>query len=722
MLTELINLIYAKDFIEKLFAGYSFDISQQTNVVKNYYASVELILFLINQDTFEVRKCIDQINNILDPLNIINDRTKVVLILNRFVRFDVFEPLDFNARELNITIRNFLNYVELKNIKYENNHMKTITAAFYVMINFSLSPQNLSMETHQLQHSNVTACDHNNTNCFPNNSILQLNWVSDSNISKLNKYDLGRDHIYHHFGLFQPVIYEMEQPSFSIVFNKEKYDLLDYEFKEDLVINEIFAYPTVNKNILRRISKYLSQLFTCKLERIPNEFQFEYDTNEYNMRLDRIISSSDKKSIPIRHYNGLTLAYKIFTELKSNNFSVEVKRLPFIYQFTQVFIETIACNSLCGFLTDGKMVLYIKINPDLNCMGKCSNYWENRMVPCQIFEVQSNKDFINCVIDAAIDSRDATFQTKILELRSAPSILEYYYCLLQQFLLSLTEKLFKSKFNRISIRTNRDDEISTFVKLYFNRKLRININEVVPIRYFNLIKRIRLYYGNKFIVQTLQNALKPFKILEAFGQNASFRHSSVVLKLASNDGRQYILKIYDPIFSESMIKYNFSFNISVQDSMASFISECCAYYILRKQSFVPKVFKVGLLTSETNSVMKQFDIDNMNLKGFYILMEYIDAQHITQESYNKMDIWQKLKVMHNLGISHGDMCCNNILVKDKGKNNLLLKHPKFYFIDFAKCKISNAKRNMKVSSRTEDYELSVKTDLEILNQIGFVSF
>ncbi|KAK6461614.1 hypothetical protein DFJ63DRAFT_336399 [Scheffersomyces coipomensis] len=536
MLNELIDLTYVKDFIEKLFAGYSFDISQQTNVVKNYHASVELILFLINQDTSEVRKYIDQINNILDPLNIINDRTKVVLILNRFVRFDVFEPLDFNARELNITIPHFLNYLTIKSTDYSLIKGEIIPIAFNTMIDFSLSPKDLLSPLNTLNTSEIDE--------------LQLKSPSSPSIptSSLYSSDSNNDNrnIYHHFGLLQPQIYDMEEPSFAIVFNKDKYKLLPVSSPKDLISKGTYIFRSLQDNVLDRITKYLP---------------------------------------------GLKGMYDKFRESKPNDPSIDVKQLPFIHAYTQLFFKTMA---ITGFISDGKTVLYIKFKPDLKVMPGSTDYWKNRIIS-------------------------------------------------------------KLNINDEHIRKSRIVDKFIFKQLDLNNELAIDINEVISQRYIDTIKLIKLYYGNKFVVQSLGNVLKPFQILETFGQTSWASFNSIVLRLVSKDGNQYILKIYDPLFTKSIIRHDFRFNESVQDSMRSFMNECCAYYILRKQSFVPKVFKVGFLTSETNSVMKQFDIDNMNLKGFYILMEYIDAQHISPMTYQNeypSILGDKLELIHDLGISH----------------------------------------------------------------------
>ncbi|KAK6465678.1 hypothetical protein DFJ63DRAFT_316854 [Scheffersomyces coipomensis] len=158
----------------------------------------------------------------------------------------------------------------------------------------------------------------------------------------------------------------------------------------------------------------------------------------------------------------------------------------------------------------------------------------------------------------------------------------------------------------------------------------------------------------------------------------------------------------------------------MRDCINSFIKECCAYAILQGQEFIPKIHQVGTLTSDTNQrATKVFAGENINLKGFYIIMEYIDTISLTkcwisQNECLNIQAKKALKSIHDYGISHGGITHENFLIKnsDKYKDNL-----KVYFIDFGCCKFSKLQTQFpNICTNKKSFNNSKKRDEANINQ------
>ncbi|KAK6464432.1 hypothetical protein DFJ63DRAFT_334002 [Scheffersomyces coipomensis] len=718
MLEDLIRLKYVENFINDLINGYSFDISKQDDVVRKYYASEELILIYIRQDTDEVRNRIDSINKLLNPRKRIKDRTKVVLMFNRLIRFDVFEPLNFNARHLNIVMPKFEIYLETRSRHFPKVYRKLVLSAFFAMVNLSLSPKNLWRSSKALQATHILQKithlkDSESRVVSYESSVFQnyLNppnydfWMSCNSDIVLgidSEWKSGRNHIYETFGLFQPKIYDMKELSLSIIFTLQKYKFVTDEFWFKNVVGKGSSLKCLYDNIWSRCETYLKEFIGCKLKEKSPIFKFNIGSEEIWLMTNYTITSKNGKYIPLKLNRDLKNMYEAFKLSSSNNPSCEFQRLPFIHLFTQIFIESLGCNSSTAFITDGRTIIYIKFIPKICVKNVRSDYWENRIIPCEIFEVQSNKDFINCVIDGMYNSTEgASFQKSALDLCTQKSLIDYYYRILQQVLISLSFELSKSK---------NDDE-------KFEMKLAMDIRDVISKQYLTTISMIKLCYGDRFINRSIENILETFTVVEIFGNGLRYHDNGTVLRVKSKDGDHYIFKIYDPVFSRSIIRHNFRFHESVQDSMTSFINECCAYYHLEELNFVPKVFQVGVLTSKSDFVMKELNIDKMNSKGFYILMEYIPAKRLSMQLYR--DVYSqllksKLELVHGLGISHGDILWKNILIKDEDNS----EEPEIFFIDFGNCRISDSKLQFsRFTSKPKLFKSSVVEDSNLLKRL-----
>ncbi|KAK6465676.1 hypothetical protein DFJ63DRAFT_27569 [Scheffersomyces coipomensis] len=697
-LQSLLDLEYVLEFHQSLINGRIISILDQ-NPIRNYHASLPFLINLLHQPNEEEVIAIDKINQILDPDKIINDRKKVVLMWNRFMRFDVFELIEYNAVELNLTITNFLNYFNklfYKIFPFDAfiSPEFDIRQGFSHSIYFCLMPQKLVQPLdpiiypveeyedapEELDNGSYNSIEGSSGFYFPNKTIIRP-VRSDERDFQTGDY-LTSKQLSDFIGFFQPPpesnINDMihstsELNMIELKFHKNKYDhIWHYSFCLQFELNSnkhCMNRNTLYHNILQIINRSMEN-FGYKIWQ-RNSSKFKLGTFKFYIKADAEIVIDWTRSIPIQVHSCLDYMFENF-----KNGSSWDSKLPFLNAYSRLFRACIAFNSYSGFLTDGLMILYIKYELNDEAPMKWNHYgrflyWN---LPCKIYEVKSILEFMNCIHDSAHSMNEKPIREVVAKFYSEIKppyfrICETYYTKLQTTLEHLECKL-------------NSDTPSTM------EATTTGISE----KYFNVLKQIHSFFGERWVPMSLNHFLNKYSIECVLGGNQIFKNNGVVLKVRLMD-KTYVVKIYDPIYTLSIIRQNFQYAETIRDCTTSFIKECCAYAVLQHQDFVPNVMQIGTLISDkierTNDILAE-EPENINLNGFYIIMEYIESKYLSdicdyrEKKLCLQAINTGLKRVHDCGISHGDIFNQNILIKNSGKYN----DSKVCFIDFGFCKFS----------------------------------
>ncbi|KAK6465677.1 hypothetical protein DFJ63DRAFT_333095 [Scheffersomyces coipomensis] len=692
-LQSLLDLEYLIEFYQSLENGRIIS-TLDRNPIKNYLASLPFLKNLLHQPNEEEVIAIDKINQILDPDKIINDRKKVVLMWNRFMRFDVFEPVEYNAIELKLSIKTFSDYCDKFNFGDTGNinmAANNTSKAFKQMIFLCLMPQKLLQPSDPIKYPFVDSEDPNGElDNSSYNSIEGLSGIKLPNktIHRPLRYD-ERDYdpedeeeprklnkLSNFIGFFQPPpdlnINDMihstsELNMIEFKFDKNQYDHIVngfYQLETQEPKNDHWAHNSIfYYNILNSIEGSMNTFGYKTIEEYPENFTL--GKKQFRIYSDSHIRINPTRSIPIQISPILQLMYENF----KNGNSWE-SRLPFINLYSQLFRGCISHDNYSGFLSDGMMILYIKYVVNEDEEVKWDNvgrylYWN---LPCQIYEVNSIMEFIDCIQDSA-----HTMNTKPIR-----EVVTKFYSEVRYPLHRICEKYYSDL--QITLENLEHS-------LQDGTSFEMGSNSGISSKYFDILNQIHCFYGPRWKPMALEHLLKIVQIECVLGGCKKFQYNAVVLKVKSF-GKTYAIKIFDPIYSKSIKRQHFHFTETMRDCTTSFIKECCAYAILENSDFTPKILQVGTLTSDKNSMSRKISPEDprINLKGFYIIMEYIDARQLSgiwRPEDALAQVGKVLKRVHDYGISHGDITGKNILV------NYRCQYKRVYFIDFGCCKFSN---------------------------------
>ncbi|KAK6461609.1 hypothetical protein DFJ63DRAFT_336394 [Scheffersomyces coipomensis] len=635
MSEDLLILKYSFNLYSKVKDGdYVVDTSDQ-EPLDQYHSSLQPLLQLITENHEQDKVNFNKIVEILDPDNVINDRAKVISIWHRYSRLDVFERLEYNALELNATANNFIKYLyTCWNSNYSSSHIQIddIRTMFITMVNLSVDPTKLI------------------------NTEFRIPPVEEISFSTLLGQNKRPNKINKYIGLFQPqsrIRSGMHQASdfikFSLRFDLKTYDKLTFNIRIPTLhsyFDSVLEQGNVNAfntNTLNLIEPSLTKNIGLTLDAKPTGVSLEMKGNLFNIVPDGKIKIDEAHTIPIEIKKDLSLVYKKFKE------STDLKwKLPFCQVYSQLFRECLACESFFGFLSDGSMILFVKfmIGDDLEVehsnVGKQIYY----KIPCQIYEIYSNLEFLNCVVYAERFTQDSKEKlTNDVVSRSFCSEISPRYTLIKSY-----RKKFQIALDFVA------NKINNYVEEE-HEKSNANILAIVNDPSSTTTKR------TKCVDNEYETAIKP-------------KYMEVLFELKSMYGEKF----------ES---------ISIENEMnkANIVDILGGKNIFKNN---------GLVVSS----LDMNNLENLNFKGFqgfFISMQYLNA--VTLNSLNtsewqfyKSSIISNLKDIHANNMCHGDLFPGNILVSKVKIGSSYF--PIAYFIDFGRSKLGKLRDGMSFENIT----------------------
>ncbi|KAK6461484.1 hypothetical protein DFJ63DRAFT_183811 [Scheffersomyces coipomensis] len=148
------------------------------------------------------------------------------------------------------------------------------------------------------------------------------------------------------------------------------------------------------------------------------------------------------------------------------------------------------------------------------------------------------------------------------------------------------------------------------------------------------------------------------------------KNYSIVIKT----GDDKIYKIFDPILCKvdesSTVVY---FEDRLKQSFKYFIRESLVNVLLNKTKFKPKCYSIGFLKNQEAKTCS--DIGSVNsMSGFYIKMQHVKGEVLSKSNFNskaEVELYNVMKTLHGLGVSHGDVHASNFLY-DTGTNSMMI--------------------------------------------------
>ncbi|KAK6205517.1 uncharacterized protein RJT21DRAFT_118010 [Scheffersomyces amazonensis] len=163
--------------------------------------------------------------------------------------------------------------------------------------------------------------------------------------------------------------------------------------------------------------------------------------------------------------------------------------------------------------------------------------------------------------------------------------------------------------------------------------------------------------------------LNNIKWIEIFAGAKFGSSDSIVVKVQTKSQTEDILKIFDPIRSETLTYANGDTIRSLGICFNNFVKELLSLYQLREHDFVPKVSEIGIIYSNDSKYEYQLTITNNNVTGFYFNYAFIKGIPFGELTYLQRYSFKKtlnsiVGKMHDTGVVHLNLNENNIIVED----------------------------------------------------------
>ncbi|KAK6461650.1 hypothetical protein DFJ63DRAFT_314281 [Scheffersomyces coipomensis] len=754
-LQDLLDFKYTTAIYQIMLSNedYEIDISDNLQAFEKYQTSQQQLLDYLDEDTEEVKKSVSDMTAKLDPNNIIKDPKKIISIWNRLHRIDLYSPLEFKADELNLVIPGFEN--EIYKLHSGSNFLY---AAFQIMFRLSLSPRSLlgrelsptiepidQQQEVNLPLSEGQSDDQSNRHQTTESSNARQGSAGRSggqikpSEQSLIKLHTRNNMLSGYIGLYFPVSdnSKLEFTLQTISFRQIKKaaqigmsDPLSVEIKDK---NEKSNVKFFLMNVLDPTIRFLRKILSTDVDQ---EEKIDLTIKDLSFQIipDIIISLAKEGRrirIPIELKDNIQVTYERFNEINILN----KRNIPFIYDISQLFRECVALNHRAGFLSDAINTYYIQFTlpHHLDVLGNIGPYQVYR-IPYNLTVVRSNKEFIQCLLTSYYlpnsSIQDYMLGKGLFDKLQYILVGESFVTQFHNDLKGIITDLNKTKGIRTRSHTRGYGYVNTDLQ-----SSQVVADPSTSFKQSNaeLLLKTKEIYDVRFHFETLGGLFGKIKILEVFGGMKQDSNNAVVLKVLYKKSH-CIVKIYDPNYSKSLIRQGYRYHDTMNECTRSFVKECGAYHLLQQESFIPKVFEVGTLTSGKGSFMQKFPFDEildkkkLNLQGYYIILQFIEAKTLGElDSRRRLFcsdvIKEKLAIIHSHEVSHGDIYKNNILVEDRFKNGTLYvdkKLIKVYYIDFGSSRISKKREEGKkvaIATSLEGIKKAQERDVVLLNKL-----
>ncbi|KAK6461778.1 hypothetical protein DFJ63DRAFT_336549 [Scheffersomyces coipomensis] len=661
MLQALVNLDYLHEVYGKLKEGHIISLSNQTKAIRDYEASKETLIEYLNkkQRYKHAKNDIELIKETYDYRNVIQDSTRLILLVHRFTRVDLFQDLEYTGEELNEIAFNFMHHITKTYIEKDKDELKVMYSAFATAFHLSITYENLikpgiKQKLYERKETSFFGSD---------------NYQFDGDY----KQEITSHKLWETIGHFQPKFHGQSIPSAEINFNKETYSsMFIWEFrylvlKAEAICSTSRNYPFYN-NIFMPMKRIVEPCYGYKIE-TSKIVELEVGSEKFSITIEKSFNINEEYLIPLKVYDDLT---KSFESYNPSSIGADNDNLPFIKIFFELFIECVVCKSSVGFVSDASTTLYIKFprHKSINNAGKGSIF---KSFPCEVTRLYSNKDFLQCMVDATttITAKDHSYQIeKIFSM----------CCLASSDIQNTTNGYFKQFHKSMKDYSKPKPGLQSLITLSSNRIHSMNpgiisfplldkfeIPEIYKQFYqpnFNqqMVYQLKKLYGSDFVFGKKDTGFDVHEVTSWLGSEGIYTHYGVVLKFLCEQWK-YILKVYYPLDCQSSTGSKYNLEDSINACFISFMKECYSYHVLSNESFVPKVHKVGIFNKE---LLRSHKYDS--LRGFFLVIDNVNGKTLSfpHESSNqyKDKIIDTTHKMHSLGISRSTVPEGSIQVKN----------------------------------------------------------